>query len=94
LFIIDLSLRTASSVDAECAFSEGRREVGHLQHNMSSQTFEAKMATGSWSKTPLLSLNDINHIIDNRMKRQKGLKKEDKESDLDDSDEGEIEGLE
>lgn len=43
----------ASSVDAERAFSEGRLNVNHLQHNMSSNTFRAKMALGLWADTPL-----------------------------------------
>ncbi|TFK18499.1 hypothetical protein FA15DRAFT_603180, partial [Coprinopsis marcescibilis] len=42
----------ASSVDAERAFSVGRRQVSFMQHSMSSQTFKAKMAVGSWSQAP------------------------------------------
>ncbi|KAF7325090.1 hypothetical protein MKEN_00552100 [Mycena kentingensis (nom. inval.)] len=34
----------ATSVDVERAFSEGRREIGFMQHNMSAQTFRAEMA--------------------------------------------------
>ncbi|KAF8593507.1 hypothetical protein BDV93DRAFT_447964, partial [Ceratobasidium sp. AG-I] len=44
----------ATSVDAERAFSAGRLTINHLQHNMSSRTFQAKMAVGSWYNTPLL----------------------------------------
>ena len=44
---------SASSTDAEQAFSEGRREVNFMQHNMSLQTFKAEMAVGSWDGTPL-----------------------------------------
>ncbi len=47
------SLTTATSVDAERAFSTGRRHVNHMQHNMSSQTFKARMALGSWAKSPM-----------------------------------------
>lgn len=43
----------ASSVDAERAFSVGRRQVNFMQHNMSSNTFKAKMGLGSWTNTPL-----------------------------------------
>jgi hypothetical protein len=43
----------ASSVDAERAFSVGRLEVNHLQHNTSPQTFKAQVAVGSWARTPL-----------------------------------------
>ncbi|GBE85873.1 hypothetical protein SCP_0803950 [Sparassis crispa] len=45
---------SASSVDAERAFSGGRLTVNHLQHQMSSQTFKAQVAVGSWVGTPLL----------------------------------------
>ena len=48
-----LTLFKASSVDAERAFSNGRLEVNHLQHNTSPQTFKAQMAVGSWCQTPL-----------------------------------------
>ncbi|KAF8602021.1 hypothetical protein BDV93DRAFT_413911, partial [Ceratobasidium sp. AG-I] len=44
----------ASSVDAERAFSSGRLMNNHLQHQMSSDTFCAKMAIRSWYETPLL----------------------------------------
>lgn len=44
----------ATSVDAECAFSTGRRQVNFLQTNMISQTFKAKMAIGSWADSPVL----------------------------------------
>ena len=30
-----------------------------MQHNMSSQTFKARMGVGSWSKTPLWPAFDI-----------------------------------
>jgi hypothetical protein len=43
----------ASSVDAERAFSVGRLEINHLQHNTSPQTFKAQVAVESWAKTPL-----------------------------------------
>jgi len=54
---------------------------------MSSQTFKAKMATGSWSKTPLLDLDDIKHIINDHITRQKGRQEEE------DGNSNEIEGL-
>ncbi|KAJ7918225.1 hypothetical protein B0H13DRAFT_1452602, partial [Mycena leptocephala] len=38
----------ASSVDAERAFSGGRLQVNHLQHQTSSQTFKARITLGSW----------------------------------------------
>ncbi|KAJ7772776.1 hypothetical protein B0H14DRAFT_2402094, partial [Mycena olivaceomarginata] len=36
----------ASSVDAERAFSGGRLQVNHLQHQTSSQAFKAPVALG------------------------------------------------
>jgi hypothetical protein len=54
----------ATSVDVERAFSAGRLTINHLQHNMSSETFEAKMAVGSWYGTPLLpGISDVAAII-------------------------------
>jgi hypothetical protein len=51
--ILVKQLATASSTDAERAFSEGHREVNFMQHNTTSQTFKAEMAVGSWDGTPL-----------------------------------------
>ncbi|KAG9075222.1 hypothetical protein FRC06_010218 [Ceratobasidium sp. 370] len=51
---LDYMTAPASSVDAEHAFSNGRLMVGHLQHQMSTRTFQAKMAVGLWVGTPLL----------------------------------------
>ena len=48
------------------------------------------MATGSWSKMPLLDLNDIKHIINDRITRRKGRQEEE---DGDGVDINEIEGL-
>jgi hypothetical protein len=59
----------ASSVDAERAFSAGRLQVNHLQHGVSSQTFRAQVAIGSWSQTPLMpNLHTVTSIIDARRK--------------------------
>jgi len=59
---------------------------------MSSQTFKVKMATGSWSKTPLFDLDDIKHIINDHITRQKGRQQEEEE-DGNSLDIDEIEGL-
>ena len=48
------------------------------------------MATGSWSKMPLLDLNDIKHIINDHITRWKGRQEEE---DGDGLDINEIEGL-
>lgn len=45
---------SALSVDAEHAFSGGHLQVSHLQHGISSQTFKACVALGSWVNTLLL----------------------------------------
>ncbi|KAG8710592.1 hypothetical protein FRC09_000060 [Ceratobasidium sp. 395] len=58
----------ATSVDAERAFSAGRLKINHLQHDMSSQTFEAKMTLGSWYNTPLLpDLEEVALVISETM---------------------------
>ncbi|KAG2343860.1 hypothetical protein BDR05DRAFT_856077, partial [Suillus weaverae] len=36
------------------AFSSGRQQVNHLQYGISSQTFKAQVAIGSWFTTPLM----------------------------------------
>ena len=54
-----------ASTDVERAFSDGRREVNFMQHNMSSQTFKAEMAVGSWDGTPLMpDISDAIHIME------------------------------
>ena len=59
----------ASSVDAERAFSVGRLEVNHLQHNTSPQTFKAQVAIGSWAKTRLYpGLSATINIVEKHMK--------------------------
>ena len=60
--------KLASSVDAERAFSGGRLQVNHLQHNVSSQTFKARVALGSWVNTPLLPDDLPVEIMGNIMK--------------------------
>ncbi|KAF8801853.1 hypothetical protein BYT27DRAFT_7113806, partial [Phlegmacium glaucopus] len=58
----------ATSVDAECAFSTGCRQVNYMQHNMSSQTFKAHVAIGSWAKTPIFpKFLDIAAMVASRM---------------------------
>ncbi|KAL1697945.1 hypothetical protein EV121DRAFT_162391, partial [Schizophyllum commune] len=47
----------ATSIDAERAFSEGRRQVNFMQHRMSHDTFKSLMALGSWTKAPFFDLN-------------------------------------
>jgi hypothetical protein len=58
----------ATSVDAERAFSAGRLTINHLQHNMSSDTFQAKMAVGSWYGTPFLpDISEVTAIMEQKM---------------------------
>ncbi|KAJ7939157.1 hypothetical protein B0H13DRAFT_1574309, partial [Mycena leptocephala] len=47
------------AVDAERAFSAGRLQVNHLQHQTSSQTFKARVALGSWIGTPLMANTSV-----------------------------------
>ncbi|KAK6997449.1 hypothetical protein R3P38DRAFT_1887885 [Favolaschia claudopus] len=62
----------ASSVDAERAFSNGRLQLNHLQHQTSSQTFKARVALGSWIGTPLMpSSKDAVQIMEKKLRRGK-----------------------
>ena len=62
---------SALSTDAERAFSEGRREVNFMQHNMSSQTFKAETAVGSWDGTPLFpECDDAIRIMEKKLDRR------------------------
>jgi hypothetical protein len=70
----------ASSVDAERAFSGGRLQVSHLQHNMKSQTFKAKVALRSWATTPLFPQALQEKIIENSMRKGAGKGKEREEN--------------
>ncbi|EJC99009.1 uncharacterized protein FOMMEDRAFT_95472 [Fomitiporia mediterranea MF3/22] len=65
---IDFCSAPATSVDAERAFSVGRRQINFMQHNTSSNTFRAKMAVGSWDGTPLFpNINDAISILNKKM---------------------------
>ena len=86
----------ASSVNAERAFSGGRLQVNHLQHGMSSQTFKAQTAVGSWFGPPIFpSIAPFVSIIKDRMSHEKKVdgkkkvnrKKEELESEVDGSEE-------
>ena len=65
------TLFIASSVDAERSFSGGRLQVGHLQHNLSSQTFKAKVALGSWDNTPFFPASAPFEILQQHVDNQK-----------------------
>ncbi|QRV82293.1 hAT family dimerization protein [Ceratobasidium sp. AG-Ba] len=67
-FALDFLTAPASSVDAERAFSCGRLMVNHLQHQMSTRSFQAQMAVGSWYGTSLLpSLDDVAKKLEKHM---------------------------
>jgi hypothetical protein len=67
-------LLLAASTDAERSFSEGRREVNFMQHNMDSQTFKAEMAVGSWDGTPLFpDVDAAIRILEAKMDRRPSL---------------------
>ncbi|KAJ6632378.1 hypothetical protein B0H10DRAFT_1640554, partial [Mycena sp. CBHHK59/15] len=62
----------ASSVDAEHAFSGGRLQVNHLQHQTSMQTFKARVALGSWIGTPLMpGTSEAAAIMEKKLKPKK-----------------------
>ncbi|KAG9119766.1 hypothetical protein FRC07_005051 [Ceratobasidium sp. 392] len=74
-FALDYLSAPASSVDAERAFSSGRLMTNHLQHQMSDDTFRAKMALRLWYKTPLLpEVSEVASLLANRLS---GLTQED-----------------
>ncbi|KIK76313.1 hypothetical protein PAXRUDRAFT_18303 [Paxillus rubicundulus Ve08.2h10] len=58
---LDYCSAPASSTDTKRAFSDGHRELNFMQHNMSSQTFKAKMAVGSWDG--ILLFPDIRRAV-------------------------------
>ncbi|KAF7319813.1 Dimer-Tnp-hAT domain-containing protein [Mycena kentingensis (nom. inval.)] len=60
----------ASSVDAERAFSNGRLQVNHLQHGMSSQTFKARVALHSWDGCPFFPPGTAERLLAERDARQ------------------------
>ncbi|EJD41569.1 hypothetical protein AURDEDRAFT_127071 [Auricularia subglabra TFB-10046 SS5] len=49
---LDFLSAPATSVDVERTFSNGRLKVSHLQHNKSTETFQAQMALRSWDGQP------------------------------------------
>ncbi|KAG8770443.1 hypothetical protein FRC12_004249 [Ceratobasidium sp. 428] len=64
-FAISYLTAPASSVDAERAFSCGRLTIGHLQHNMSPESFCAKMALRSWYGAPLMhDIDDVAAVLE------------------------------
>lgn len=73
--ILSYPYPAASSVDAKHAFSGGRLQVNHLQHGMSSQTFKAQVALGSWIGSPIFPSTDpFITIIEDRMRRERKMK--------------------
>ncbi|KAJ3575281.1 hypothetical protein NP233_g1215 [Leucocoprinus birnbaumii] len=64
---MDYCSAPASSVDAERAFSVGRRQINFMQHNMASNTFKAKMGLGSWVDSPLFpGLDEATKILERK----------------------------
>ena len=80
----------ASSVNDECAFSGGCLQVNHLQHGMSSQTFKAQVALGSWVGSPIFpSTNLFIAIVEDRMRRARKPKDHGPDDNTSEEDEGE-----
>ena len=85
-----LTSLASSSVDAECAFSSGRLQVNHLQRGMSSQTFKAQVALGSWVGSPIFPSTDpFIAIVEDSMRRARKPKDQGQEHDVNEEDEGE-----
>ncbi|TEB13925.1 hypothetical protein FA13DRAFT_1652134 [Coprinellus micaceus] len=64
---LDFCSTPASSVDAERAFSVGRRQVNFMQHNTSANTFKAKMALGSWYDQPFFpKIQRLSSVIEKK----------------------------
>lgn len=62
----------ATSVDAEWAFSTGCHKVNHMQHNMSSQTFKACIALGSWAKNPIFpKLSEVAQMVQETIRSER-----------------------
>ena len=81
----------ASSVDAERAFSVGRLEVNHLQHNTSPQTFKAQVAVGSWSRTPLYpGFSETVKIVERQIQGESRARAGEKDTEDIDTDDGEL----
>jgi hypothetical protein len=75
-------------VDAERAFSVGRLEVNHLQHNTSPQTFKAQIAIGSWARTPLYpGLSETIKIVEKQMRGDNQIRTREKEVETDSDEE-------
>ena len=54
-----------------------------MQHNMSSQTFKAEMAVGSWGGTPLMpNISEAVRVIERKMARG-ATSGDDLDSDMD-----------
>ena len=81
---------TALSVDAKHALSGGQLQVNHLQHGMSSQTFKAQVALGSWIGSPIFPTTDpFITMVEDRMKRERKPKDQAPGADVKVEDENE-----
>ena len=67
MFFMASDPASASSVDGERAFSVGRRQTNFMQHNMTANTFKAKMALGSWYDQPFFpKIPKLSSIIEKK----------------------------
>ncbi len=53
---------TASSVEVERAFSQGRLLITHVRNRLTGQTARALMCLGSWSLLGLIHSEDIDRV--------------------------------
>ena len=56
---VDLATRTATSVDVERVFSEGRLILSHVRNGLLVQSTHALMCLGTWSKMGLVKDKDL-----------------------------------
>ncbi|KAI5831127.1 hypothetical protein K523DRAFT_415276 [Schizophyllum commune Tattone D] len=80
-FGCDYCSAPATSIDAERAFSEGRRQVNFMQHRMSHDTFKSLMALGSWTKAPFFDLNLAVDVLTKAVSRRKDFGESDNEEE-------------
>ncbi|KAL1713075.1 hypothetical protein EV715DRAFT_212391, partial [Schizophyllum commune] len=92
-FGCDYCSAPATSIDAERAFSEGRRQVNFMQHRMSHDTFKSVMALGSWTTAPFFDLNTAIEVLGQAVARRRAGEGQDSESeDGEEDDDDELAG--
>lgn len=55
---------TATSVEAERAFSKGRNQIDWNQESMGQETFNPRMVMESWAKAPWFNMETAARVIE------------------------------